>query len=139
MAESPSGGEAADTIRWRDACHSVTLAFEVALVLSAAAFLAYGTACLAFDGMKRDFERFGMGRLRVLTGSLEVLGAVGLLVGWVLSPSLVAASAAGLALLMGAGVATRIRVLDSLAQTLPALVLLAMNAFVAWYALTHGA
>lgn len=116
----------------------MTLAFQVALVVSAVAFLAYGTACLALDGMKRDFERFGMARLRVLTGALEVLGALGLLAGWALSPLLVAASAGGLALLMGAGVATRIRVLDSLAQTLPALVLLLMNAFVAWHALTHG-
>ncbi|BCS35122.1 hypothetical protein TBR22_A43480 [Luteitalea sp. TBR-22] len=116
----------------------MTRAYQVALLLSAAAFLAYGIACLAFDGMKRDFERFGMGHLRVLTGTLEVLGALGLLVGYARWPALVAASAAGLALLMGAGVATRVRVLDSLAQTLPALVLLLLNAAVAWYALASS-
>jgi hypothetical protein len=44
-------------------------------------------------------------------------------------------SAGGLALMMLLGVATRIRVLDSLAQTLPALVLMCVNLFIAWYAL----
>jgi hypothetical protein len=37
--------------------------------------------------------------------------------------------------MMLVGVATRIRVLDSLAQTLPALVLMCVNRFIAWYAL----
>ena len=32
--------------------------------------------------MKRDFERFGLSHLRVLTGSLEVLGALGLMAGF---------------------------------------------------------
>ena len=44
-------------------------------------------------------------------------------------------SASGLALLMLAGIATRLRVLDSLSQTLPALVLMGMNLFIVWYAL----
>jgi hypothetical protein len=115
----------------------VTLAYQTAVYLSAAAFLSYGVACLAFDGMQRDFERFGLGHLRVLTGSLEVLGALGLLLGhWWCAP-LAGASAAGLALMMAAGVATRIRVLDSLAQTVPALLLMLLNAFVAWYALAR--
>ena len=39
-------------------------------------------------------------------------------------------AAAGLALTMLMGIATRIRIGDSLAQTLPAIVLLIMNAFV---------
>jgi hypothetical protein len=84
--------------------------------------------------MRRDFERFGLGRLRTLVGTLELLGALGLIVGqfW---PPLVPLSACGLALLMFVGAATRIRVLDSLAQTLPALVLMCINLFIAWAAL----
>lgn len=114
----------------------MTRAYLVALLLSAMAFLGYGIACLAFDGMKREFERFGLERWRLLTGALEVLGAVGLLAGlaW---PPLAGVSAAGLALLMGAGVGTRLRVLDSVAQTLPAMALLAINVFVAWVALAR--
>jgi hypothetical protein len=44
-------------------------------------FLFYGIASLFFEGMRRDFERFGLSRLRTLVGTLEVLGALGLIVG----------------------------------------------------------
>lgn len=87
--------------------------------------------------MKRDFERFGLSSLRTLTGTLEALGALGLIAGqfW---PPLVPLSAGGLALLMMAGIVARVRVLDSLSQTVPALVLMCMNLFIVWYALAKG-
>lgn len=108
--------------------------YYTAIIVSSALFLFYGIACLAFDRMKRDFDRFGLSRLRTLTGTLEVIGALGLIAGqfW---PPLVPLSAGGLALLMMVGIVARIRVLDSLAQTLPALVLMCMNLFIVWYAL----
>jgi hypothetical protein len=112
----------------------VTRAYYASVLVSSTLFLFYGIACLSFEGIKRDFERFGLSRFRTLTGTLEVLGALGLIVGqfW---PPLVPLSAGGLALLMFLGVAVRIRVRDSLAQTLPALVLMCVNLFIAWVAL----
>ncbi len=112
----------------------MTQAYYASIVVSCALFLFYGIASLSMDGMKRDFERFGLSRLRILTGALEVLGALGLIAGqfW---PPLVPLSAGGLALMMLVGVATRIRVLDSLAQTLPALGLMCVNLFITWFAL----
>jgi hypothetical protein len=116
----------------------VTLAYQASIVVSAALFLFYGIACLFFEGMKRDFERFGLSHLRTLTGTLEVLGALGLMLGqfW---PPLIVCSAGGLALLMLVGVTTRVRVLDSLGQTLPALALMCVNLFIASYALRNWA
>ncbi len=110
--------------------------YYASIVVSSSLFLMYGIACLCFEGMKRDFERFGLSRLRTLVGTLEVLGALGLIVGqfW---PPLVPLSAGGLALMMLVGVATRQRMLDSLAQTLPALVLMCLNLFIVWFALGH--
>lgn len=109
----------------------MTRTYLFALLLSSFVFLAYGIACLGFEGMKRDFARFGLPHLRVLTGTLEVLGALGLIVGlwW---PPLVMVSAGGLAVMMLAGVATRMSVMDSGAQTLPALALMLLNAWLAW-------
>ena len=112
----------------------MTQFYHALIFVSSTLFLLYGIACLSMDGMKRDFRRFGLSRFRILTGTLEVLGAVGLIVGQFWLP-LVPLSAGGLALLMLAGVATRIRVRDSLVQTLPALVLMCVNLFIAWYAL----
>ncbi len=114
----------------------MTRAYYASIVVSSTLFLFYGIACLCFEGMRRDFDRFGLSRLRTLVGTLEVLGALGLIAGQ-LWPPLVPLSAGGLALLMLVGVATRVHMLDSLAQTLPALVLMCVNLFVVWVALGY--
>ena len=104
-------------------------AFEIARALSAIAFLVYGIACLVTPRMDAEFERYGLARFRRLIGAVECLGALGLLVGQFNRPVLVLA-AAGLTLTMLMAIATRIRIGDSLAKTLPAIVLLVLNAFV---------
>lgn len=110
-------------------------AFEIARALSAVAFLFYGVVCLSSPRMEVEFQRYGLARYRMLVGALEFLGAVGLLVGY-FSPPVLVVAAAGLALTMLMGIATRIRVGDSLFQTLPAIVLLILNAFVLGVAIT---
>lgn len=110
------------------------LLFEMSRGLSAIAFLAYGLACLFSDHMVGEFTRYGLARYRRLVGAVEVAGALGLVAGYWWTGAGIAA-AAGLTLLMLAGVATRVRVRDSLVSTLPAIVLLALNAFVVVYGL----
>ena len=114
------------------------LAYEASRALLVVAFLGYGIACLRGPSMLVEFERFGLARMRVLTGWLEVLGALGLAAGYVFPP-LVVVSAGGLALLMLAGVLVRIRVQDPFRALVPALVLLAINVFVVVHALTAPA
>jgi uncharacterized membrane protein YphA (DoxX/SURF4 family) len=101
----------------------------VAVLVSAALFLGYGSLCLLSDGMRAEFERFGLSRFRRLTGGLEVLGGVGLLVG-LLVPAVLVAASAGLALLMLLGVIARVRVRDPFVELLPAGVLLVANLFI---------
>ena len=110
----------------------MTLVYQLSTALSIVLFLTYGFACLFANGMVAEFERFGLSRFRRLTGSLEVLGALGLIAGHVFPP-LRLLSAVGLALLMLLGVAARLRVRDSLLETTPASVLFVVNAFIAWY------
>ncbi|MEP7118547.1 MAG: hypothetical protein ABI880_13240 [Acidobacteriota bacterium] len=98
-------------------------------VFSSATFLGYGLWCLTSLSMEREFTRFGLTNLRVLTGSLEVLGGVGLLVGLKWPPALWLSSG-GLALLMLCGVGVRVSVGDGLVQTLPALALMLLNLYV---------
>ena len=114
------------------------IAYQASKILSIALFLYYGLTCLFTDVWVAEFERFGLGRFRILTGYLEVLGALGLLAGY-LAPSLVIVGAGGLALLMVLGVATRIRARDSLVQMLPAIVLMLMNLYILVYALDRVA
>ncbi len=111
------------------------IGFEVARILSIAAFAFYGTACLVTKRMVSEFERYGLARWRRLIGGLELSGALGLLAGYLL-PQLVVAASAGLSLLMLAGVITRVRIRDPLVLTTPALALLLVNVYVLLYALS---
>jgi len=109
--------------------------YQVFKGLSILLFFYYGLSVLASNAMVGEFERFGMDKLRTLTGSLEVLGAAGLLAGYfIFVPALVVAASAGLTLLMIGGVAVRFRAGDSLADATPALIMLLMNLYICVYA-----
>ena len=110
------------------------LLFQACKALSIAAFLFYGLVCLCSKSMVAEFERFGLARLRTLTGMLELLGALGLIVGY-FYPPLVTASSGGLSLLMLMGIIVRARIGDRLIAMLPAFALLLVNAFVFAYSI----
>lgn len=95
-------------------------------IFTSLSFFSYGVSCLVSRWMRAEFERYGLPRYRVLTGSLEIVGALGLLVG-LRMPVIGLTAAVGLTLLMAGAVAVRIRIRDSVLQTLPA---------VAYFALT---
>ncbi len=100
-------------------------------LFSGVSFLGFGTACLRSQPMRREFARYGLERFRVLTGLLQLAGGAGLLVGWWAWPPLACAAATGLASLMLLGVFTRLRIRDSLLQTAPATLYMALNAYLA--------
>jgi hypothetical protein len=92
-------------------------------------FLIYGGLCLSSLSMVEDFQRFGLERLRMLTGLLEVLGGSGLLVGLKWPPAL-SISSAGLSLLMLIAFGVRLKMRDSIVQSLPSLALMLVNAYI---------
>ncbi|MFM7282532.1 MAG: DoxX family protein [Planctomycetia bacterium] len=98
-------------------------------VLTAGAFLFYGVLCLFSPAMVLEFERYGMPRMRVLTAVLEILGALGLILGP--TPQWVAAAAAGLCVLMVGALIVRLRIEDPWQAMLPAMVLLLVNGWIA--------
>ncbi len=99
---------------------------DVLTAISAAAFLFYGLACLFSRKLIAEFERYGLPQFRVLIGSLEVAGALGLIAGWWWVP-LQSAAAAGLCALMLCGLWARWRIRDPWYAMLPALVLAGVN------------
>jgi hypothetical protein len=106
------------------------LAYHLANALSIGLFLYFGLACLFADGMVEEFERYGLSRFRKTTGALEVLGAAGLIAGYVL-PLVSVVSATALALMMLLGLGVRVRVGDRFVEMVPAAFLLVVNAFIA--------
>ena len=104
-------------------------ATDILAALSAAAFLFYGLACLFSAKLVAEFERYRLAQFRVLVGSLEVAGALGLVVGWWFPP-LQTAAAAGLFALMLCGLWARWRIRDPWYAMMPAFVLAVMNLFI---------
>ena len=97
--------------------------------ISSLSFLGYGISYFLSAQMKSEFKRFGLAKLGALTAILEILGAFGLLLG-LKFPLILLVSAGGLAVLMFLGVATRIKIGDSLWVTLPALFFMLLNAYI---------
>jgi len=95
--------------------------------LLAAAFLAAGGAKLAgVPMMVQIFDQIGMGQwFRIVTGLVEVAGAVALLV-----PGFAALAAAWLGATMFFAVLTHLFILHS--SAMPAVILLALNVLVIW-------
>lgn len=96
--------------------------------------MVYGISYLILPKMKNEFKRFGLEKVGTLTALLELLGALGLLVGFKFNIILLIASA-GLAILMLLALIIRIKVKDSLFVSIPALMYLLINSYIFFYAL----
>jgi uncharacterized membrane protein YphA (DoxX/SURF4 family) len=102
---------------------------ETAQAISALGFLAYGTGCLVTGTMRVEFARYGLPRLRVVTGTLQIAAALGLLAGYIY-PVCALLAATGLSLMMIVAIGVRLKIKDPLAGFLQALVCFLLNAFV---------
>ncbi|MFN0126717.1 MAG: DoxX family protein [Verrucomicrobiales bacterium] len=78
--------------------------------------------------MKREFDRYRLAGQRKLVGGLQLCAAFGLLAG-LSQPWMGRVAAGGLALMMLIAVGVRISIKDTLRQTLPAVMYLALNAY----------
>jgi len=99
----------------------------ILILLSSLTFIFYGVLCLLTDHMKAEFIRYGLPQFRKLTGTLELLGGLGLISGHYFFPPLLLFSASGLALLMFLGVIVRLKTKDPIFEVLPAFVLMLIN------------
>lgn len=85
--------------------------------------------------MKSEFKRFQLEKLGLLVVVLEILGAIGLMVGFFFYMPLLIIASCGLALLMLLGLIVRLRLKDSLWISIPALFFMGLNAYIFWGAL----
>ncbi|MBJ2174402.1 DoxX family protein [Aureibaculum sp. A20] len=103
----------------------------IAIILSSSAFFFYGINCLYSPKIAAEFIRFGMNKtIRLLTGYLQLIGAIGLVVGYFCLPDLVFIASAGLTLLMLLGFAVRIKIKDSILESSPSLIFAALNLYI---------
>lgn len=101
----------------------------IATFFSAFSFLFFGVGCLTSPRLKNEFIRYGYPRQRVLTGYLQLLGGVGLILGYLYSPILVFSAALGLCLLMMLGFGVRLKIRDSFWASSPAFFYASINLY----------
>lgn len=100
-----------------------------AQLLSFLAFLFYGYVCVFTDKLVLEFERYGLRHMRVLTGCLEIAGALGVLCG-IRYPIIGVLASLGLSLMMLCAIYVRVKIGDSLIKTLPAIFLFLVNVLI---------
>ena len=105
----------------------MTATFQLVVILDALFFLFYGFQSLNSQMLIEEFKRFGMtDKMRQLTGLLQIIGSVGLLTG--LFYTIIGLSAAcGLAVMMFIAFIVRLKIKDSIAQSLPSLIFMLVN------------
>ncbi len=96
---------------------------------SATAFIIYGTLCLFTNHMKAEFRRYGLSKFRLLTGALELIGGVGIIIGLVKLPIIFLISTGGLSLLMLLGIFARLKINDKFVSILPAIFFFSLNLY----------
>jgi len=85
--------------------------------------------------MKNEFERFNLEHLGLTIIILEILGAIGLIVGLFFQPILLLSSG-GLSLLMLLGLITRIKSKDSFLISFPAIFYMLLNGYIFYLGIT---
>ena len=102
--------------------------YSILLLFSAASFLFYGINSFTSNFIIKEFLRYGIPQYRILTGWLQLLGALGIIIGfWINYIQIL--STGGLALLMLFGIITRILIKDSFLKTLPVLLYCLLNTY----------
>ncbi|WP_047414964.1 DoxX family protein [Cellulophaga sp. Hel_I_12] len=102
------------------------------IFFSAISFAFFGIGCFVAPRMKIEFLRYGLSKLRNFVGVLQLLGAIGLAIGYYFSPMLILVSASCLSLLMLLGFGVRLKIKDSLVLATPALFYALLNAYIAF-------
>jgi hypothetical protein len=104
------------------------VAFQIARYFSSVSFLYFGTKCIFSKKMVLEFDRLHLPQFRLLNGALQILGAIGLILGGLWLPVFYL-SAGGLALQMLVGFIVRIKLRDPLTKVLPALFFFVLNTY----------
>ena len=102
---------------------------KICILVSSLSFFGYAISYFTSPHMKKEFKRFGLEKIGLITIILQLTGATGLIVGLKFNPILTISSF-GLAFLMLSGLIVRIKLKDSVWISLPALFYMGLNTYI---------
>lgn len=98
---------------------------------SSLAFLVFGVNCFYSKFIILEFERYGLPTFRKLTGFLQIIGAIGAIIGLYFYPILLLLASIGLCILMVAGFIVRIKMKDNFLKSSPSITFAVINLCIA--------
>ena len=99
--------------------------------ISSLSFIYFGIGCFVSDFIISEFNRYGLPKFRTLTGSLQLLGSAGLLIGLYYNPKILLFASLGLCLLMICGFVVRLKISDDFLKCLPSFSFAVLNLIIA--------
>tara|TARA_B110000971_G_C19612937_1_gene321200 strand:+ start:63 stop:401 length:339 start_codon:yes stop_codon:yes gene_type:complete len=102
---------------------------KICILISSVSFIAFAVSYFTSPHMKKEFKRFGLEKIGLLTIIFQLIGATGLIIGLKFN-SILTISSFGLALIMLSGLIVRIKVKDSVWISLPALFYMGLNTYI---------
>ncbi|MBT8296163.1 MAG: DoxX family protein [Gramella sp.] len=100
------------------------------IIFSTLSFLFFGISCFFTEHMRNEFIRYGLSHRLKLIGTLQILGAIGLGIGYLYLPWLSIIAAIGLSILMILGFGVRLKIKDTLIQSAPSLIYAVINTYI---------
>ena len=110
--------------------------FVSCVLFSSLSFLIYSVLYFVSPNMKNQFKRFNLEKYGLIVIIFEILGALGLLVGFLFKP-LLFISSGGLAALMLIALLVRMKSKDSLWVSIPSIFYLLLNAFIFYFGFSY--
>ena len=98
-------------------------------IFSSISFLFYGLLSFFSEKMKNEFNRWHISQFRIIVGIAQLLGGIGLIIGFFV-PVFMFLSSFGLSILMLLGFILRIMVNDGFIKSLPSLFYFLLNAYI---------
>lgn len=98
-------------------------------LFSSFSFILYGLLSFFSLEMKKEFERWGISQFRIVVGLAQLIGGIGLIIGFYL-PVLTLLSSFGLSILMLLGFILRIMVKDGVLKSSPSLFYFLINSII---------
>ncbi|NND62348.1 MAG: hypothetical protein HKN48_04050 [Flavobacteriaceae bacterium] len=106
--------------------------FDILVLFTGFSFIFFGINCFVNRRYKSEFLRYGLRNYRNLIGILQLMGGLGLLIGFYFYLPLSVFAAVGLTLLMLAGFGVRIKLGDRFVASAPSLLYAGLSCFLAY-------
>ncbi|MDC3390100.1 DoxX family protein [Flavobacteriales bacterium] len=105
------------------------------IYFSALSFLFYGISSFYSRRLISEYERWGYNKLRIIIAILQILASFGLIIGAYYLPFLLSLVSFSLTIMMLVAVFARIKIKDSIANTIPAILYVIINSIIFYHSL----